>query len=569
MISNLPFPNEIPSDAINPQVPTLGIDTNKFTGFISTNTAGVVPKGVDVVQDLQSIVNSVPSPKQLEDGQTELSIMENTPAAQFLDNQLWKISISLTNYSPPVKPVFIPGNYIHELVLEHNILDPCFWKGSMIVTSNRFGILEGENPEDNLNLEMLFRGDGKDEALIEIVPLFSDSIELPSETWHIKSDFIIYDVEDIPWKNGSGMAKKLYFWHKAYALLTERGTPFSTAKHVDVVNLRRATNEDRMLPVGRAIKHLLEDSNLKQYIDYDEWDDGSSNSKIFYSSSAGSCALESLQDLLLRYVSSDGGPGLLYFNRGKNKFQLIGLKKFFEKAGMSDPGEYYYETFMLGTGDSGTMDTNITPNKTPTITQSKYDHANILKKYNIIRDNSYIITESSGADSMESFISHMIHTYNHGDKLFSILYKDSEIKNHKKLFKKKYTDKLLPGVRGQPLILLNSAKKNQSRVSQRFVSSINLTTDIINKVGSNYLVLCTLFLNMGINFKVQGSTHRHAGRFIGIEKNKNSDNKYDHRMLGQWFTTAVITRWRDNQLYNEIVANKVNSFSDLRFNEEV
>ncbi len=577
MITSLPFPNEIPVDTIAQRVPTLGIDTNKFTGFTSTNTTGIVSRGESIVQDLQGTVNAIPTPKERQlqggggsrPGEVELSVTENTPAAQFLDNQLWKISVSITNYSPPVKPVFIPGNYIHELVLEHDIIDPCYWRGSMIVTSNRFGILEGENPEDNLNLEMLFRGDGRDEMLIELVPLFADSVELPPETWEIKSDFIVYDVEDIPWKDGGGMAKKIYFWHKAYALLTERGAPFSTAKHANVSNKSIATNEERMLPVGEAIKYLLEDCNLKQYIDYDEWDIGATESRIFYNSSPGSTSLDSLHDILPYYVSSDGGPGLLYFNRGRNKFQLLGLRKFFDNAGKSTPGKYYYETFMLGTGDSGTLDTNITPNKTPTINASRYDYANMLKKYNIIRDNSYIVTETSGADSMESFVSQMVHTYNHKDKIFNTIYKESEIQNHKKLFKKNYTDKLLPGAGGQPLMVLNSAKKNQSRVSQRFISSIDKQFNIIEKVGGNYLTLSTIFLNMGINFKVQGSTHRHAGRFVGIEKNKNSDNKYDHRMLGQWFVTSVITRWRDNQLYNELVANKVSSFSNLRFNEEV
>lgn len=580
-----PLPNEIPSESIGP-TPFAGIVTNKFTGFPQPpvgsagfpvgggsggNTGGISAGGAnDVIQDLQSATNGAPPAKTLNsDNKTDLSVSENTPAAQFVDNQLWKIAITVTNFSPPVKPVFIPGNYIHELVLEHNVLDPCYWRGSVIITSNRFGILEGKDADDNINLEMLFRGDGKDEMLIEISPLFSGSVELPPETWEVKSSFIVYDTEDIPWRNGSTMAKKIYFWHKAYNLMLERGSPYSTSYHTNLNNIYTATNENRMLPVGLAIKKLFEDAGMSEYIDYTEWDDGDITSKLLHSASAGHTVLETLYDLLPYYVSADGGPGFLYFHRGRNKFQMIGLKKFFEKAGIYTPGEYYYETFYLGIADAGTDNTTITPNKTPIIDTSNYDYAIQMKKYNLIKDNTYTLTEGSATDSMEAGVSHMVHTYDYKNKQFIVYYKDSEIKNHKEYFKKNFTDKLLPGARGEALIVLNSAKKKQFRVNQRFESSIDKTVELVSKVGRNFLTLSALFLNLGISFRVQGSTHRHAGRFIGIEKSKSSDNKYDYRLLGQWFVTTVTTRWEKGQLYNEITANKVSSFDNLRFNEDV
>lgn len=602
----LSTPNETPVKVQKPK-PVTGSDRKIFT------TAAIalgVAKVVDVIQDLQSAMNVSATPKSIQLGnastgdrsgggggglgsaggsgssepgggggggsaanggapQVALSVTENTPAAQFVDNQLWKISVVATNYSPPVRPVFIPGNYIHELVLEHSVVDPCYWKGSMIVTSNRFGLLESTNPDDNLNLEMIFRGDGKDELLIELSPLFPGSTELPPETWEIKSEFVVYDSEDIPWNGGATMAKRVYFWHKAYNLMIERGVPFSTAYHAGLQDITKGTNEDRMVPAGRAIKKLLEDAELQQYIDYNEWDEGAPTSKIFYNSSSGHSVQDSLLDLIPFYISSDGGPGFMYFHRGKNKFQMISLKKFFDNAGISTPGKYYYETFTIGTADTGTDDTNITPNKTPTIDVSKTEYSINLKKYNLIKDNSYTLTEPSASDSMQTAISHMMHTYNHKTKTFVVSYKNSEIKNVREYFKKNYTDKLLPGPRGFPLLPLNNAKKTQSRVDQRFESSIDKTLDTVNKLGRNYMLLGGLLLNLGVNFKVKGSTHRHAGRFIGLEKNKKSDNKYDYRLLGQWFVTNVITRWKGGELSSEITGNKVSTFDDLRFNEEV
>lgn len=558
-----PLPNEIISSVAS------ATKAGAIKGLASQ--PGVVQQlqqagGINVRGASKALAKNVPV--TIEEIEQNLSIQENIPEAQFLDSQMWKLSITVTNYSPPVKPVFIPGNYIHELVLEHNVLDPCFWKGSMVVTSNRFGILEGEDPDDNVNLEMLFRGDGKDEILVEIKPLFGGEVELPQETWDIKSEFIVYDTEDIPWKGETGTAKKIYFWHKSYNLMLEKNPVFSTAFYSLQKDITKATNEQRMLPVGDAIKKLFIQSGLESYIDQEEWDDGNLSSKIFHTSSAAGNVLDSLHEMLPYFVSKNGDPGILYFHRGKNKFQLLSIKKFFENAGITDPGKYYYETFMVGSADAGEINTNITPNKTPVQSGSKYDYAIMMKKYNVIQDNSYVLTEAGGADSLESMVSTMQHSYNHKNKRFNVYYKDSEIKSYKAYFKKTYTDKLTPGSKGSPLITLNTAKKTQQRVKQRFNESISTGIETIKFLGRNYLTLSTLYLNLGISFRVQGSTHRHAGRFIGLEKNKNSDNKYDYRLLGQWFVTSVITRWQENQLYNEITANKVSSFEDLNFNED-
>lgn len=552
---------------------------NEIKAAAAFAIAGAVAKGLASQPSVQQQIKSVTGIAQSVESMTSVlaekaapgelvpSVTENVPEAQFLDSQMWKVAITVTNHSPPVTPVLIPGNYIHELVLQHSILDPTYWKGSMIITSNRLGILEGKDPDENINLEMLFRGDGKDEVLIEIVPLFAD-VELPPETWNIKSEFIVYDTEDIPWKENSGVAKKIYFWHKAYNILLEKNPSFSTASYVEIEDKTKATNEDRMLPVGTAIQKLLEDCGLKDYIDYEEWDPGNENAKIFYTSSSGGNGVSCLYDLLPYCVSEDLSPGLLYFHRGKEKFQLVSLKSFFEKAGITVPGEYYYETFYIGVGDSGEENTVITPNKTPIIKVSKLDHAISMKKYNTIQDYSYTVTEPSGADSMESMISSMNHTYDHKKKRFNIFYKDSEIKQFKTHFKKTYTDKLLPGKTGDSLITLNSSKKKQDKVSQRFEPNVDKTLDVIKYLGRNYLTLSTLYLNLGINFSVQGSTHRHPGRFIGLEKAKNSDNKYDFRLLGQWLVTDVTLRWQKDQLYNELLANKVSTFTPLKFNED-
>jgi hypothetical protein len=548
----LPTPNEAP-------VPTQG--------------TLVLPAPAQSSSVAQSINNSLPSFSALNSPGPKIGINENDTSSQDVDSQIWKILVGISNFSTP-QPAYIPPTYIYELVLEHSVIDPCYWRGSAIIKSNRFGILT--NPEDNPDVpssvdgEVVLRGDGKDELYVEIVPIFPGSEELDPNTWKIASNFIIYDSEEIP--HQLGMAKKIYFWHKAYNTMLEKSSTFTGVSLSTEQDIYLKNNEDRMQSVSEIIQGLLIASGLEEYIDFDEWDVGDPKNKMFFTSEGNNTVLGEIYRLLPYFISEAGHPGLLYFHRGLNKFQLIGLSNFFEKAGTSSPGDYYYETFIIRTGDTGTADgIDVTPNKTPTIsgTSSTASNAILLKKYSFIKDDSYTLSDQSGADSIESSISHMTHTYDHKTKKFKVFFKDSEIETYKDFFKTNYAEKLLTASSGNPLFVLNSTKKEQLRTKSKFVTHINKTEDTIKYIGRNQLVLSTLFLNLGITFRAQGSTHRHAGRFIGIDKYKGSDNRYDYRLLGQWFVTSATTRWVNNELVNEITGNKVTSYEDLRFEENI
>lgn len=506
-----------------------------------------------------------------------LSIDESSNDSQFVDGQIWKIKVEIDNGS--VDPQLIPGNWIHELVLEHSAINPCFFRGSMIIVCNRLGSA-GESsssravPDQNNSSELILRGDGRDIVKINIKPVFPDGTELPPEIWETNSEFVIYDSQDINWKKETTMAKKIFFWHRAYQTMIEENAVFSTAFFTSLVEPEKTTytsNENRMMKCGLAIKKLLETAGLGDFIDYGEegWDDGDEESLVFYTAGSNASVLDSVQELLQMYVSSNKDPGLLYFNRGKNKFQLLSLQSIFEKAGSSAPGDFYYETFYIGSSESGHDETEIGDRKTPEPQDNSTQNNINLKKYNLIRDNSFTLVEPGGADSTYSYVSQMIHSYDHKTRTFKVSYDRSEIKSFKDRFAIDYTGKLMQGAGGEPLLPLNIAKKEQKKITQIYVPGSNRRYSGIREVGNNYLLMSSLLLNLGIEFKVQGSSHRHPGRFIGLDKIKKTENKYDYRLLGQWFVTNTIMRWKDGELYNEIAANKVLSYKGLEFEEQV
>lgn len=516
-------------------------------------------------------------PPTLSDGVPVLSIEENSIDSQFVDGQIWKIRVELDNGS--VEPQLIPSNWIHEFVLEHSITDSCYYRGSMIVVCNRFGVAgdsvdDRTPPDQNEESELVLRGDGRDIIKINIKPIFPDGTELPNEIWEINSEFVIYDSQDINWKQETAMAKKLFFWHRGYQAMIEQNAVFSTSTYTDLVTPERApfvSNENRMMTCGLAIKKLLESAGLGDFIDYSQegWDDGDPESKVFYTSGSNNNVLESVYELLSMYVSSNKDPGVFYFNRGTNKFQLLSLQSIFEKAGQTDPGDFYYETFYIGSSESGSEEVEVGARRTPAPQDSSLNKNINLKKYNLIRDNSYTLTDPSGAASSNCNVSQMVHTYDHKTKTFKASYERSEIKGFRDRFATDYTNKLMQAAGGEPLLPLNSTKKEQKIIRQVYSTSTNKEYSGIKEIGNNYLLMSSLLLNLGIEFKVQGSSHRHPGRFIGLDKFKNTNNKYDHRLLGQWFVTNTILRWKDSELYNEIAANKVVSFKALDFEEDI
>ncbi len=479
------------------------------------------------------------------------------------ENDVWNIKITLRNFSLG-EDLVIADNNLVELAINHNITEDSYLKGYATINVKRLGM----SLFDPLNSEFIFRGDGKDEIDIEINPQYQKN-ELPEEIWFTDLKFCVYDVEDLP--TDDGHYKRIHFWHKPYFILKTHEAKFSTANYIENTNkpVYLLNNTDRQISTGLAAKHILEEAELAEYIDEDNWDIGSS--KTFYTSSPGTTTLDAIKRVLKNHTSETGEhPSIFYYNRGINKFQIIPLPDFFEKAGKDEPGEYQIEHFWINPADVGMDDLKPQPHLAPIIDDPETLDRDIKNQYmSRINETDYTLIDMSGNDSSIALTDRAVHSYDFGKKKFDMFIASNTIEAAKEYFTKTYTEKLFPGEKGAPLFILNKDKKESKVIHhQYFDVTTNSSTSLIAK-GRNFLTNAAIFLNLGIEFKVPGSTHRHPGRFVAIEKNTDTANKYDYKLLGQWFVTGTVFSWHRGEMINYITAVKTNTYEDLKFNEDI
>ena len=497
---------------------------------------------------------------------TKQAPLDEAITTVFVNNDAWKVQVSFDNKS--IDPFVLQDEQLVEVAIEHSIIDPAYLKGYVTVKSKRLGTILNN---DELNTEFIFRGDGKDEISFELKPLGAEEDVLPPEIWLTKLDFVVYDVEDIPTPDIH--YKRIHFWHKPYQTMRARKIAFSTARYANIPDVRNADDSDRAIPTGVALKHVISEAGLGEYIDTDNWDIGSSS--IFYTAPSSSTVEGIMQYILSHHTSEkDSGPCLLYYNRGVNKFQLIAISEFFNKAGaeLDKPGEYQIEHFWIQPKDTGTEDAEgYIPIKAPSNNDPEsYDRDIKHRDYSIIRENQYTLSDMSGDDSMYALSSRLVHTYDHASKSFIMQAADHEVSNVKTAFKEQYTDKLYPGTSGSPLFVLNNDKTDNLVTHTAYVPSNNKSSQSLLCYGRNNILSNAIFLNLGINFTVPGSSHRHPGRFIGIDKSRNkTDNKYDYKLLGQWFVTSTTFSWKRGQMLNYVDAVKTHTYGDMKFEEKV
>lgn len=473
------------------------------------------------------------------------------------DNDIWKIKATFNNLSG--KEYVVSGNNLIELAINHSITNQEYLKGYILLNSN----IMGESLFDRLNNDFIFRCDGRDELKLEVNPIYES---LP-DVWFTDLEFIVYDIEDIPTEVGH--FRKIHFWHKPFHIMRSKEIKFSTANYIssdkDVYLLN---DDDRKILSGDAVKYIFELLGLEDYIDEDNWDRGSN--KLFYTTNVGDVPLDIIFSIVNSMTSADGDhPCTLYYNRIINKFQIIPLPKFFELAGKDTPGEYQLEHFWIDVPGAGLGDLQVFPRMAPLDENPSNLERDIKIQYmSRIAADAYTLTEMSGYDSSNELIPRVIHSYDFASKKFKMFVEPGDISTAKEYFEENYTDHLYP-VGNSSLFILNKDKTEKKMIKNLYYNASVGDSKGIITTSRNYFARAAIFLNLGITFNVPGSTHRHPGRFIAIEKNSATDNKYDYRLLGQWFVTDVIFSWHRNVLKNYITGVKTHAYGDLKIREDV
>lgn len=79
-----------------------------------------------------------------------------------------------------------------------------------------------------------------------------------------------------------------------------------------------------------------------------------------------------------------------------------------------------------------------------------------------------------------------------------------------------------------------------------------------------------MYLNNFTTFRVQGATHRQAGKFIGITRENNKQpTLFDNKFLGIYFILSVKHIFQDAKYMNELVCVKTYLPTDLFLNKNI
>lgn len=508
--------------------------------------------------------------------------MDSASNVYSYNNQDYYFTVRLYN---GVNDVYLTNSIWDELIIEEDIFD---WKikGSIIIKSP-FESLEKESPEaekaTSLNKKDLiykFRNDGRDTLFISIKPKDINiagvqSMTFDDKKWLLEIEAVIYDVEDLPSSSITDKSKKLYFWEKAYQMMREKDSDFSTStvgKNSNKTNISQIDNTGRSLICSEAIAELLrKDPDFQKYSkltnNKEEWDAGSELNTMNYSSPVNAKFIDNLEYMLHYTTASDvynNEPCIFKFERAEKsmtpkQFSLKPISKYFEKAGkeQNTPKEYQIEHFFLNE--------NSDKEKAPPLIKAPLGNAKSMTEikadeYNIIYN--YRLVDVSGIDYSRNLVNYRVVSYNSSCGQFAEENKNHSAEQYKTFFKKSIRNNILTKENTDRLVFTPFIKDT---LNTRTIFTVAKEEVTRLSEGRNKLLNYYLFSNLTINFSVRGLTMRQTGRFFGLSKQNLNDKEYDHKIEGQYFVTNVVHIFDNaNRSYNnQIIAVKTHTYQEI------
>jgi hypothetical protein len=473
---------------------------------------------------------------------------------------------------------------IDELVIEDNILK---WvhQGYMTLQnpheslerSNKMFV--GDSQEEETH-QFHFRSDGRDYLYLHIEPLIDDEEQekIEHEFYTIKLIFAIYKIEDLSDGNPQNKKKRLYFWDYRYQYMLEKNLRWSTSHTVksklsddeSSVLVSQLNDDQRSLPSGEAIRELLTYTFQDDFGDLEidiDWNDG--DNITFYSSPNEYKVVDDINYLLARHISTgetDNQACILRLERGfGHKWSLLSLTDYFRRGTLTDgkAGPYQLESFLLSyLPDSN----NPIPNR-PKIPQDSSTVHNVhFPDTSTITDFEFV--QQPGLINQRKMVTTAVQGYDFKKKSFNVY--QYGIQDAEKSFQESIVDSAYSSADSncKANFFLNKLK-----IDNHNIRSINSTCSSYKdslSIGRNQTILTGLFTGNTIQFECKGGSHRRCGRFIGIDRSNTYDeNKYDDKVLGQYFVAVVSHVFTPNDYTNDIIAVKPFSFSDPGYNEDI
>jgi hypothetical protein len=498
------------------------------------------------------------------------------------NNQDYYFTVRLYN---GINDVYLSNTIWDQLLIEEDIFD---WKikGSIIIDSP-YESIERESEEASTatklnknNIIYKFRNDGRDTLFISIKPKdvnlpIIENVNFEDKRWLLEFEAVIYEVEDLASTSIGNKRKKLYFWEKAYQMMIEKDSDFSTStvgKNSNKSNISQIDNNERSIVCSEAVAELLrKDPDFEKYskltTNKEEWDSGSEMNTMNYSSPVNAKFIDNLEYMLNYTTASDvynNEPCIFKFERAEKsmnpkQFSLKPISKYFEKAGsdQNTPKEYQIEHFFLG--EKGDKDKAPPLIKAPiaspkSLTEIKADEYNIIYNYRLV--------DMNGLDYSRNLTNYRVVSYNSSCGQFSEENKKHSAEQYKTFFKKTIRDNVLTQENNDRLVFTPFIRDMMSTKTVISVAKEDVTR---LAEGRNKLIKHYLFSNLAISFSVRGLTQRQTGRFFGLSKNNSNDKEYDHKIEGQYFVTSVVHVFNnaDRTYSTQMVGVKTHTYKEI------
>ena len=523
---------------------------------------------------------------------TALKLDEDNPQCiEQFDDRRFRFGAYLLN--PDGNGIKIRKGAIEELIIIDDILD-WFHTGHMTF-SNPHDIMERVTSQytsdttDGGKIDITpytVRGDARDFLFIKMEPYIdSDDAttgKVDSVVHTMKFLFSIYAIEDVVSQNGSKDKKqKIYFHDYRAQMLREKNTYYSTANNMDLLGDRIQTNvaigqrgdSTRSKYTGEILQDLLTSSLLETDttgLFSRHWEFG--DKEMFYTSPAGSKAIDDINYVLDRHVSSSTGqylPCIMKLQRQTERWELLPLSTYFERSNaQNSPGPYQSEFFLLAAESESDSTDAIIPPTRKTFGRDKSSPMINYHYPDISIIDDYTFSEINGVDCQEILNSVIVHTYAEDSKTFNVNLTDGNISNIQQVFQSTMINKTYGGQAGHGVTSWLSDKSREENFNISVVSSWTPDSKLSLAQGRNKKLLAALLLGNTIEFESKGTTSRRSGVWFAVDRdNMYVDNNYDNKILGQYFTTRVTHRITETEYSNTLLGVKPHLFRSNNYNQ--
>ncbi len=285
---------------------------------------------------------------------------------------------------------------------------------------------------------------------------------------------------------------------------------------------------------GRALKDILRYfSNDDDIIDEDRWDDGIG--KVYYTLPAGEPAFTAISEIMKTYVSSDESGGILTYYNGKFQLQSIrsSINKIYKSSRPRTASDVLFSKTHLGDNFGGAIKIQTNDNRQ---SYSNKEAGSILgKEFNYIPvDNSNITFIDTQPDAtLNTLNKKEVTQFNPKTKEITIHSNEGTLAA---VESKTGLHSLPDGDDNK--INIDENKNFSNNKSKLFKMTDSNTTMYYGTIKLQKQLLNSL---TKANFAIPGMIGMSANKFLYMNIDLNSKNKFANKIPGFWYITKNLT----------------------------